>query len=125
MPVAPERSEHSCPFCERISAGNLISGNGSAAALIDGFPLSPGHCLVVPRRHVADFFALTPQEQADIWRLVSELKARLDRAHAPQGYNVGINIGAAARSLKRRRLSMLNIRWRQSPGMMLAQRTYG
>ena len=96
MPENPAESRVACPFCDRIAAGDLIAGNGSAAALLDGYPLNPGHCLVVPRRHVADFFDLSQPEQADIWRLVSELKTRLDRERAPAGYNIGINVGAAA-----------------------------
>ena len=96
MPENPDESKVACPFCDRIAAGDLIAGNDNAAALLDGYPLNPGHCLVVPRRHVADFFDLSQPEQADIWRLVSELKARLDMERAPAGYNVGINVGAAA-----------------------------
>ena len=96
MPENPDESTVVCPFCERIAAGDLIAGNDSAAALLDGYPLNPGHCLVVPRRHVAEFFELTQSEQSDIWSLVSELKARLDRERTPAGYNVGINVGAAA-----------------------------
>ena len=96
MPENPDESKVACPFCDRIAAGDLIAGNDSAAALLDGYPLNPGHCLVTPRRHVADFFDLSRPEQADIWSLVTELKARLDMERAPAGYNVGINVGAAA-----------------------------
>ena len=96
MPGYPDKLKLACPFCDRIAAGDLIAGNDSAAALLDGYPLNPGHCLVVPRRHLADFFDLSQPEQADIWSLVSELKTRLDMERAPAGYNVGINVGAAA-----------------------------
>jgi hypothetical protein len=85
MALAANKPEGPCPFCERISAGNVIAGNDSPAALLDGSPLSPGYSLVVPGRHVADFFKLTEREQTDIWSLVSELKARLDREQAPSG----------------------------------------
>ena len=51
---------------------------------------------MVPRRHVADFFDLSQPEQADIWRLVAELKGHRDKERAAAGYNVGINVGAAA-----------------------------
>ena len=96
MAESPDTSRVACPFCDRIATGDLVACNDSAAALLDGYPLNPGHCLVVPRRHVADFFDLSQPEQADIWRLVSELKVRLDRERTPAGYNVGINVGAAA-----------------------------
>ena len=53
----------------------MVSKPESAIAIPDGFPLNPGHTLVVPRQHVADFFALSPEEQADIWRLVAAVRA--------------------------------------------------
>ena len=96
MPGNSHEPSAACPFCDRIAVGDLIAANDSAAALFDGYPLNPGHCLVVPRRHVADFFDLSQAEQADVWRLVAEIKARLDKERAPAGYNVGINVGAAA-----------------------------
>ena len=65
-------------------------------AFKDGFPVNPGHALIVPRRHVADLFELTADEQAALWRLLPEVKQRLDARHSPAGYNVGVNVGAAA-----------------------------
>jgi diadenosine tetraphosphate (Ap4A) HIT family hydrolase len=84
-----------CPFCARLAAGDLLLADGLAAAFPDGFPVSPGHTLVVPRRHVSDYFALRHEEQAALWRLVAEVKGRLDGERSPAGYNVGINVGAA------------------------------
>jgi diadenosine tetraphosphate (Ap4A) HIT family hydrolase len=52
--------------------------------------------LVVPVRHVPDFFALSAEEQADVWRLMSEVRADLKRRFAPDGFNVGLNAEAAA-----------------------------
>jgi diadenosine tetraphosphate (Ap4A) HIT family hydrolase len=52
--------------------------------------------LVVPARHVADFFALSAEEQADVWRLVAEVRVDLARRFAPDGFNVGLNAGLAA-----------------------------
>jgi diadenosine tetraphosphate (Ap4A) HIT family hydrolase len=84
-----------CPFCERIRGGDLLAGNDLAAAFPDAFPVSPGHSLVVPRRHAADYFELTAEEQSAIWALVALLKARLDGERRPAGYNAGLNVGAA------------------------------
>jgi diadenosine tetraphosphate (Ap4A) HIT family hydrolase len=84
-----------CPFCARLSTGDLLAGSDLAAAFPDGFPVSPGHALVVPRRHVADYFDLAEDERAAVWRVVAEVKARLDRERRPAGYNVGMNVGAA------------------------------
>ena len=67
-----------------------------AVALPDGFPVSPGHTLIVPRRHVADYFSLTHAEQTALWALVPEVKAFIERTHTPDGYNIGMNLGKAA-----------------------------
>lgn len=85
----------SCPFCERVRAGDVSAENARAAAFPDAFPLTPGHTLIVPRRHEPDFLALTPEEYAAIWELVARLRPELDRRHRPDGYNVGANVGAA------------------------------
>jgi hypothetical protein len=60
-----------CPFCELVRSPNTGHRAGTAVAIPDAFPLSGGHTLVVPERHVADFFALSGEEQADVWRLRS------------------------------------------------------
>jgi len=91
----PLATTSDCPFCNRLALGDLPPGNGMAAALPDAFPLNPGHTLVVPRRHVASFFELRRGEQAAIWRLVAEVKSRLDSEVSPAGYNIGLNVGPA------------------------------
>jgi diadenosine tetraphosphate (Ap4A) HIT family hydrolase len=88
-------ADRDCPFCDRLAGGEITAGEDLAAAFPDGFPVSPGHTLVVPRRHVSDFFQLTAEEQGAVWRLVASMKKRLDQERAPAGYNVGINVGAA------------------------------
>ena len=89
-------SNPDCPFCSRIASGGSPVSGFSVVALPDAFPLNPGHTLVVPRRHVADLFDLSPGEQADVWRLVAEVKADLQRERKPDAFNVGVNVGAAA-----------------------------
>ena len=84
-----------CPFCtlppERIL---LISAHG--VIIRDGFPISPGHTLVIPRRHVDSFFNLTADERADLLGLLDQAKAGIDKEFKPDTYNVGINDGPAA-----------------------------
>ena len=89
-------TDPTCPFCSRMDQGAVSAENDLAAAFPDGFPVSAGHSLVVSRRHVADYFELAAGEQAAIWALVPEVKARIDEEHRPAGYNVGLNIGRAA-----------------------------
>ncbi len=90
----PEQA-HPCPFCS-VDPGRIVTQNELALALYDAFPLTPGHTLVVPRRHVADYFALTPDEQAALWDLVNRVRDDLSAESAPDGYNLGVNAGAAA-----------------------------
>ena len=85
-----------CVFCEHIAAGEVTVSNNLAAAFPDGFPISPGHTLVVPQRHEADYFALTRYEQIAILDLINEMRDRLTAEHSPDGFNVGLNSGEAA-----------------------------
>ena len=88
-----------CPLCSQkdnaIENGKLIE-NDLAYVLMDTNPVSPGHCLIVPRRHVAEFFDATKEEKLAIFDLVDEMKAIIDKKHAPDAYNIGVNIGKAA-----------------------------
>ena len=84
-----------CPFCASIEAGELLADGGLAVAIGDRFPLNPGHCLVISRRHVADFFDLEAEEQGAVLALVAEMRAVLSSRHHFDGLNVGLNVGAA------------------------------
>ena len=88
-------SENACPFCD-LPPDRIIAENDLAFALLDKYPVNPGHLLVCPRRHVASFFDLTDFELADIFRLVHEMKSRCDAEFRPAGYNVGVNVGRPA-----------------------------
>jgi len=62
----------------------------------DSHSLSPGHVIAVPKRHVADFFEMTPQEQVAVVELLREAHRLVETGHSPDGYNIGVNIGQAA-----------------------------
>jgi len=85
-----------CVFCERLRSGDLVAESPLAAAFPDAFPLSPGHVLIVPRRHEPDFWALRETEKAALWELVTPVKHHIESRLSPHGYNVGVNIGEAA-----------------------------
>jgi diadenosine tetraphosphate (Ap4A) HIT family hydrolase len=84
-----------CPFC-RPDEGRIRLDGEFALAISDGFAVTEGHTLVVPKRHVANFFDLTEEEQAAIWRLVVEVRAMLIAEMSPDGFNVCLNDGPAA-----------------------------
>lgn len=83
------------PFLDR-PASDRVAENGLAFAIPDGFPVSPGHTLVVPKRIVVTWFEATAEEKAAIVELIDEVKQLLDARHHPDGYNVGFNAGEAA-----------------------------
>jgi diadenosine tetraphosphate (Ap4A) HIT family hydrolase len=70
--------------------------NDLAFARFDPFPVSAGHLLIIPFRHVSSYFDLNVDEHADIMRLISEGKRMIDQQRRPDGYNVGVNVGEAA-----------------------------
>ena len=85
----------SCLFCA-IPRDQLLVEHPFAVAKRDGYPVSKGHTLIIPRRHVASFFETTEEERRAMLKLLDEVKAMLDREHKPDGYNIGINNGVAA-----------------------------
>jgi diadenosine tetraphosphate (Ap4A) HIT family hydrolase len=86
----------SCPFCRRIADGPLTAESTGAVAFADAYPVSRGHTLVVPRRHVEGFFSLDLEQQADVWQLVAAVRELLVAEQAPDGFTVGVNDGTAA-----------------------------
>jgi len=70
--------------------------NTQAIAVADAFPVSPGHTLVIPKRHSACFFELTIDEITAVHKLLDQMKTRLNNKFKPAGYNIGVNIGEAA-----------------------------
>jgi diadenosine tetraphosphate (Ap4A) HIT family hydrolase len=84
-----------CPFCN-LDAARILQDTPLAVAYRDAFPVSKGHCLVIPRRHIASWFDATPEERSDMLGLLDEARARVQRDHGPDGFNIGINDGAAA-----------------------------
>ena len=67
-----------------------------ALVIRDGFPVSPGHTLIIPKRHVGSWFDITDAERDEMTLLLTQAKAQLDQEYTPDGYNIGINDGAAA-----------------------------
>ena len=84
-----------CPFCcppeDRIfHRANEVIG------IWDAFPVSPGHALLVPCRHVATWFDATPEEQQELLRAVDVARQIIARTYSPDGFNIGINVGRSA-----------------------------
>ena len=88
--------ENDCPFCKVEKERVVIASSSQSIAFYDGFPVSPGHALIIPRRHVSSFFDLSKEEQSDMFNLAGIVKRIIDEKYHPDGYNVGINVGEAA-----------------------------
>jgi ATP adenylyltransferase len=94
QPMQDESVE--CLFCH-IAPGRVIAQNDLAYAIRDGFPVTPLHTLVIPKRHVADYFGLETQELVAIDRLLRQSRAEiLAQDPGVTGFNVGVNVGAVA-----------------------------
>jgi diadenosine tetraphosphate (Ap4A) HIT family hydrolase len=83
-----------CPFCHIDR--EIIAANDHAFAIADLFPVSRGHCLVIPKIHVESVFELRNFEYAACFDLVRDLKDLFQKQYNPAGFNVGINCGVDA-----------------------------
>lgn len=81
--------------CELCTPADVLLEHDLAYVRFDNHSLSRGHVLVVPKRHVASFFDMTPAEQSAVLGLLNEAQRLVQRDHSPDGYNIGVNVGKA------------------------------
>ncbi|TNF54241.1 MAG: HIT family protein, partial [Burkholderiales bacterium] len=85
-----------CPFCH-LPPERVAGSNAHGLIVRDAYPVSPGHTLIIPRRHMGSFFELTPEERAGLLALLDQAREELQNSQPkPDGYNIGINDGPAA-----------------------------
>ena len=84
-----------CKFCN-IERKHIVIESEFSIAIYDMYPVNNGHFLVVPIRHISDYFELNSDEKNDIWNLVDKAKLFLEKEYKPDGFNIGINIGETA-----------------------------
>ena len=75
---------------------NIVHRGARCFAILNAFPYSTGHVLVLPYREVADLEDLEPDEAAELWGTVTDAVVAIKQAYAPQGLNIGINLGKPA-----------------------------
>ncbi|MEX2256787.1 MAG: HIT domain-containing protein [Acidimicrobiia bacterium] len=89
-----------CLFCELARAERdvalLIVGNRHAYAVLNAYPYTSGHLMVVPVRHEAELDGLDPDEATALMAMTQQATAAVRSAYRPEGINVGINMGRAA-----------------------------
>lgn len=89
----PGLEMNDCPFCDSADA---VLSDALAYARFDKYPVNRGHLLLLTRRHVASFFEASAAERAALLALIDAGKRLLDERFRPDGYNIGVNVGAAA-----------------------------
>lgn len=102
---APWRAEYilgtkptDCVLCEVLKNADksIITQGATCFAIMNRFPYTTGHCLIAPNRHVGDLTALTDQESGEMQALLQALVGAIRTSMQPDGFNIGMNIGAVA-----------------------------
>jgi len=84
-----------CPFCA-LPPERIIASNELALVIRDGYPVSKGHTLIIPKRHVGSWFDTCADERTALFALLDQAKLILDHEFKPDSFNIGINDGSAA-----------------------------
>ena len=88
--------DQGCLFCD-IPSERIILENAFAYAIRDGFPVTALHTLIIPKRHVIDYFGLDADEHEAINQLIHQLRDNILRSDKDvEGFNIGMNVGAVA-----------------------------
>ena len=85
-------STNYCIFCNPHKYLRLLTESATAYAMLDGYPISKGHTLVIPKRHISNYFDLPFKEQSACWFMVNKVQEMLKKEFAPDGFNIGMNI---------------------------------
>jgi len=99
--IADAKKDEGCVFCEALAAKDdaktLIVFRGRKNFIIlNRYPYTSGHVIVVPYFHSADFAACDAETAAEMMALAQRSQAALEKTYHPQGYNLGMNLGKAA-----------------------------
>lgn len=89
-------TRNACPFCEFMVKHEPLAQNATFYTKYDEFPVSRGHVLLIPRRHIASFFELNRKERSDFFDLLLHVRDMIQHQFQPDGFNIGVNIGSAA-----------------------------
>lgn len=82
--------------CELCRPESIFLEGTLAYVRLEGSSLSKGHVVVVPRRHVANYFDMTAEEKIEMQSLLDQAQEKIAMLYSPDGYNIGVNIGRAA-----------------------------
>lgn len=101
-PKPPGSPADECFVCKALASpaddrkNRVVLRTSQSAVMLNAFPYNNGHLLVVPHSHVGRLDQLTAEQSAELQRVIVEMIAKLEGLMSPQGFNVGLNLGAAA-----------------------------
>lgn len=90
-----KNNSHRCIFCNPYPKLTLLTESSLAYAILDGYPLSKGHSLIIPKIHEKNYFNLPFNIQTHCWQMVNEVKNIISKKHNPDGFNIGFNVDKA------------------------------
>jgi diadenosine tetraphosphate (Ap4A) HIT family hydrolase len=85
-----------CPFCNPDKDREIILESASVFAIYDKFPVNNGHVLIIPKKHVSNYFELSFKEQSACWFVLNSVQKIIQEKFNPDGFNIGININETA-----------------------------
>ena len=88
--------ETNCPFCAPSQDRELLSESATVYAMLDKYAVSKGHTLIIPKQHIGDYFGLPERTKTACWLMVDRAKDLLQKRYQPDGFNIGVNVGASA-----------------------------
>jgi len=99
--IADASKDEGCIFCDALAANDdakthIVFRGAKNFVLLNRFPYTSGHVMVVPYAHVAELSATEPDTLADMMRIAQRVQSALENTYHPQGYNLGMNLGRAA-----------------------------
>jgi ATP adenylyltransferase len=99
--ISGEGKSDRCVFCDAIAANDdaatLVVYRGERNFIIlNRYPYTSGHVMVVPYAHLADLPSAPPETLAEMMRLAQRTQTALEKTYHPEGYNIGMNLGRAA-----------------------------
>lgn len=111
------RSDPTCPFCDPQRRIPLVADNKTVFAVYDIAPFTPGHLLVISKRHTANYLTMTPEELNDAAELLKTLSDQIVKSDPTVlGFNIGSNCGeAAGQSIMHAHIHLIPRRLRDKP----------
>lgn len=99
--IADKTKNDRCIFCDAVSAGDdasagIVLRGAKNFVILNQYPYTSGHVMVVPYAHAADLSTAEPETLAEMMRIAQRVQKALENTYHPEGYNLGINLGRAA-----------------------------